>query len=228
MLTLAVDPTTLACLASNPTGLGAADLSDTLLKASLVVAEAQRLEAIVGEKVLDIPRALEALNAMDREGSAFPMLWATLFDGLGAIQTLRDQMLSDAGARPQPPEPSTPRLVTTPPTPPAPHRPLVCDRFRKDPGVYLPGASASAVEAFLWGSAWKGFVDLDGQTVPWASIEILRANQSDVNAFAEAMVVSRVERCVLVAEVFEQGLSLPPGMTLVTVPSAAVAGPSVA
>lgn len=225
MTKLDLSPTTLACLASNPGGLGAADLSDTLLTASLVVAEAQRLEAIVGEKVLDIPRAIKALQAMDQDGLAFPMLWATLHDGLTAIKTLQDQLLSENAAAAQPPEPSTPRLVTTPP---APHRPLACDRFRRDPGAYLHGASASAVEAFPWGTAWKGFVDLDGQTVPWASVEVLRADQSDINAFAEAMVVSRAVRCVLVAEVFDPGLDLPPGMTLVTMPKPSEVGPSIA
>ncbi len=225
MTSLTVNPTTLACLASNPNGLGAADLSDALLQASVVLAEAQRLEAIVGEQVLDIPRAIEALNKLDREKSAFPMLWATLHDGLNAIMTLRGQLLAENAAAAQAPEPSTPRLVTTPP---AQHRPLAGDRFRKDPDAYLPGASASAVEAFPWGSAWNGFVDLDGQTIPWASIEILRADQSDINAFAEAMVVSRAERCIVVAEVFEHGIALPPGMTLVTLPAADEAGPSVA
>ena len=153
------------------------------------------------------------------------MLWATLHDGLNAIQTLREQLLAENAATARAPEPSAPRLVTTPP---APHRPLACDRFRKDPGAYLPGASASAVEAFPWGSIWKGFVDLDGETIPWASVEVLRADQSDIDAFAEAMVVSRAVRCILVAEVFEQGLALPPGMTLVTIPQPSEAGPFVA
>lgn len=221
-------------MASDPKALSARDLSDALLHASLIVAEAQRLEAIVAGSVLDIPKAVAALRTMDRGALMFPMVWATLLDGLNALQTLRDAgPIEHVSDEPAPPVPSVPRLVKAgPPTafyePPS-HIPFVCDRFRQAPGKFLPGATPSSVATFSFGAGvWRGFVDLDGETIPWTSIEVWSPEQGDIDVFWEELTKARMRRCIVVAEGFHDGLKVPDGMILVTIRQAYPAGPSVA
>lgn len=129
------------------------------------------------------------------------------------------------------PELRAPRLVHSSSSP-AQRRPFVSDVFRKAPGVYIPGAvaSTSVVECIYGAGMWRGFLDIDGATIPWTAVEILQVTQDDIDGIAHVLATSDSHRCIVVAERAAHGLLVPDWikLVLVDVDEATVTGPSIA